>query len=365
VGVEEPYFTSACEESDAKYKTLSARRLSPEDFDETGRRKLSHWPRKTYSFELPLNQHAMRPGKHTLYLEAKKGLNGQLRLMETSKCVDCNGITFAYSRTAATDADYWYYNVQAQNSAPTVAVTDQKHDIVAKVLMGKQRNTFGPYMVVNKDFDEIEIWGYDKPAGASDVIFKKWWTSPAEASVEYLGAHEFHWFPYKSLLMAKLGDGSSFRLFRLAANFRDVATAVTANNLAASFEMVDWIDNPFYRLFHISGRTMVPPRFWKKMAYFYVSPADAALDPKLVAYEWNDLTNEFERKCEQTLANEAALQALYHKFSFVSVGDDGVIFSQANSATFKVYKCSDPGPGWSMTEAAVTIDDAAGAEAGA
>ena len=87
MGVELPYFTSICEEDNTDYKTLShwkSRRLSPDDFDEKGRRKLSHWPRKTYVYDLPNNAHQMRPGKHTIYMEAKKGTNGQLRLIETS-----------------------------------------------------------------------------------------------------------------------------------------------------------------------------------------------------------------------------------------------------------------------------------------
>jgi len=76
------------------------------------------------------------------------------------------------------------------------------------------------------------------------------------------------------------------------------------------------------------------------------------------------VTYEFEKKCESDLTIEAS-QALYHKYSFVSVGDDGVIFHQWASSTFKVYKCADPGSGWAMTDATVTIDNTANAEVGA
>lgn len=48
-------------------------------------------------------------------------------------------------------------------------------------MYGKMRNTFGPYMVVNKDYNTIEIWGFTKDAG--DKTFKKWWTSDKEDSV--------------------------------------------------------------------------------------------------------------------------------------------------------------------------------------
>jgi len=107
---------------------------------------------------------------------------------------------------------------------------------------------------------------------------------------------------------------------------------------------------------------MVQPRFWKKMAYFYLSSHDDSIVAKLVAYQWNDLTLEFEKKCSEDIGAESSLQALYHKFSFVSVGDDGVILSQANTGTFKVYKC-DPSTG-NMSNAAVTISHASGAETG-
>ena len=92
----------------------------------------------------------------------------------------------------------------------------------SNAMKGKQRNTFGAYMVVNKDLDELEIYGY---ALSATPTFSKLHTTTAEASVEYLGSHEFYWFPYKTLLMAKLSDGSSFRFYRMSSTFRTVAAA--------------------------------------------------------------------------------------------------------------------------------------------
>ena len=89
-------------------------------------------------------------------------------------------------------------------------------------MAGKQRNTFGPYMVVNKDKDQLDIYGYSAGATPTFSLLK---TTTAEASVEYMGNHEHYWFPFKSLLMSKLSDGSSFRMHRLASNFRTVAAA--------------------------------------------------------------------------------------------------------------------------------------------
>jgi len=233
VGVELPYFTSICQET--AYKTLS-RRLSADDFDEKGHRRLHYWERRSYALVLPSNIHSMRPSKSTIYLEPKKGLNGQLRIMETSACLLCNAFTLGYERTLIGNPDYWYYNVRAETTSPATTDTEAKLDIAANVLKGKQRNTFGPYMVVNKDLTTIEIWGFTTAAG--DKTFKLWWTSTAEASVQYLGAHEFHWFPHASLLMAKIGDGSSYRFFRLDKDFR-----ATSPNQALK-EMTSWIDSP-------------------------------------------------------------------------------------------------------------------------
>ena len=100
---------------------------------------------------------------------------------------------------------------------------------------------------------------------------------------------------------------------------------------------------------------MVPPVFWGKMAYFYLSSSDVTVQPQLKAYQWNDLTNEFEEKCSKSLPAEASLQNLYHKFSMVQVGNDGIIFSQWTTGTFKMYKCAEAGGIWSYTETTVDI----------
>ena len=105
VGVEVPYFTSICQED--AYPTLS-RRLSPSDFDRNGR-LLHNLPRWAYVYKLPANTHDMRSGKHTLKLDPKNGLNGQVRVLESTLCASCYGFTMAYQRDAATNNDWWYY----------------------------------------------------------------------------------------------------------------------------------------------------------------------------------------------------------------------------------------------------------------
>lgn len=218
VSMEEPYFTSICQETAHPWLERRRRRLSPEDFDHKGR-MLHHLPRKAYFYQLPLNEHAMRVGKHTLMFNEKEGLNGQVRILDSPDCATCYGFTMAYQRDVYTDADWWYYGVSiSTDTVPVDALTasgiveypvddgniiyaaadlttaEGKTDLAAGVMNGKQRNTFGPYMVVNDGLDKIKVYGYE-PSGA-DTVFNLIWTSTAEASVQYLGAHEFYWFPH-------------------------------------------------------------------------------------------------------------------------------------------------------------------------
>lgn len=150
VGLESPYFTSICQE--IAYPTLDPdvdrRRLSPQDFDKNGRR-LHHSPRKAYLMQLPTNLHEMRTGKHTLKFDPKMGLNGQIRVIESTECANCFGFVMAYTRDEATLANWVYY--QTSDSASTVTETTVLQSDDTNAMKGKQRNTFGAFMVVNKN----------------------------------------------------------------------------------------------------------------------------------------------------------------------------------------------------------------------
>lgn len=369
VASELPYFTSICDEDDPEYTQIATdravtdpitaealgtpparrRRLSPADFDVHGR-ILHDMPRRTYLFRLPYNTHDMRVGKSTLKFEPKYGLNGQIRIIESKDCTTCFGFTFAYQMEAATGEDYWYYNL-ADSTSSHIANKYVDMTATSNAMKGKQRNTFGGYMVVNENPTQIEIWAYDTAASGTFALQK---TTDVEPSVQYLGSHEFYWFPNKELLMAKLSDGGSFRLFRMASNFRDIASSDSGVKTSWQF------DSGEFRLFNVPGRNMVPPIFWKRWAYFYLSNVDSTQPSKLIAYLWNDITNEFEKKCEKAdMTNENTNTALYHKYSMVSVGDDGIIFKMHGESTFYSYLCTDDGTGTgqTFTIATVTIDN--------
>jgi len=167
-------------------------------------------------YTLPSNTHEMRPSKHTLKFNEKEGLNGQIRIQESSECDNCYGFTMAYMREDVSNADYWYYQYSTDSTDPQV-FTEVKVDQVALQLKGKQRNTFGNYMVANDDMDNIRLYAYS--LDATGTTYNEY-ELPNEASVEYLGSHEIYWFPYKELLMSKVSDGSSFRFHRVSTEFR-------------------------------------------------------------------------------------------------------------------------------------------------
>lgn len=173
--------------------------------------------------------------------------------------------------------------------------------------------------------------------------------------MEYLGSHEIYWYPHKSLMMAKISDGSSFRFFRMASDFRANAAAGDA-----ALQTKDKFDSGEFRLFHVPGRTMVRPIFWNRWVYFYLSgnylSTDAAPStPKLVAYYWNELSLEFELKCSLDMDEEGS-NSLYHKYTMVSVGDDGIIFAKYGDTAFKNYKCSSGSSSFSQQTVQINND---------
>lgn len=69
------------------------------------------------------------------------------------------------------------------DSAATTATTGGPQvNLVNPTLHGKQRNAFGSYIVVNKDPDEIEFWGYTY-TDADNVAWSKLFTTTVESSV--------------------------------------------------------------------------------------------------------------------------------------------------------------------------------------
>lgn len=162
-----------------------------------------------------------------------------------------------------------------------------------------------------------------------------------------MGSHEFHYFPHKALLMAKVSDGSSYRFYRMSGDDTNGFRAM-AGGAEATSDTKYKIDSGEFRLFHVPGRTMVPPVFWNRWVYFYISGNYISTDtspstPKLVAYYWNELSLEFEEKCTKDMDQEGS-NSLYHKYTMVSVGDDGIIFAKYGATSFTNYVCGTSAP---------------------
>ena len=104
----------------------------------------------------------------------------------------------------------------------------------------------------------------------------------------------------------------------------------------------DEIEQTEHRLWQVPGRVMVPPVFWKRLAYFYTSDSDGSAT--LRAYEYNPIIKAPELKCLAAMSSETS-QSLYHQYSMVSVGDFGVIFKEQGGSSWTRYLCDPDAPG--------------------
>lgn len=210
LGIEEPLFRSECwQKTDGTNDPLPSgsasingpwrRRLMPEDFDPHGR-WLHHLPLRYNFFKMPTNTHEFY--NDALKLSPLLGLNGQVRLLEapatmctTPETDACCGVIFGYENTKAVNNDYTYSTSRGKPSPANDLALGQM--TMTNDLEGKMKNTFGMYLVRNKNLNQIEIYGYDTSLGVGVTKLKLLWTSAAETSVQFLGAHEFYWWPYK------------------------------------------------------------------------------------------------------------------------------------------------------------------------
>jgi len=138
---------------------------------------------------------------------------------------------------------------------------------VAPAYKGKQRGVFGSYLVVNKDASVMEFWGYKVGTAEWKLLF----TTTAVAELQLLGSHEYYYWPGRSMLLARLGDGASFRFWRFAADFQTIAA--TANEGTLVEKRITQTD---LALLQVNGRIAVPPVFWGDYAAFYCTDENQA-----------------------------------------------------------------------------------------
>lgn len=235
--------------------------------------------------------------------------------------------------TSAIVNDFFYSSVYTRSSgvdsaAVTGTTSGPQVPFVAGTLLGKQRNAFGSYIVVNKDPYQFEFWGYTA-TDADNVAWSLLFTTTAESSVQFLGSHEVYWWPYLKFLLAKVGDGSSFKFFRFNSNFQTTAGLLDVTDKTEQIEYTE------HRLWQVPKRILVPPIFYQKMAYIYASwtdDASANYSPHLLAYEYNEGLKAPELKCDENSGSlpliDETSQNLYHQYTFINVGEYGVIYKK-------------------------------------
>lgn len=211
------------------------------------------------------------------------------------------GVSYGYENTKYTIDDYAYYtthNKGAADVSETILMTANSN-----AMRGKMRGTFGQYLVMNKNFNQIEIWGYNRPAAAGgNIVFAKLWESRVETSIQFMGAHEFYWWPYNQFLMAKLSDGQSFKFFRVAKDFQTYAVTNTASTDSA-LAWINRIQDIGYNLFHVNGRVTIPPVFNEKFIYIYTTTSSGT--GTMSAYYYNSARMEMDLVCRETGLTES------------------------------------------------------------
>lgn len=96
--------------------------------------------------------------------------------------------------------------------------------------------------------------------------------STKHAAVAFLGAHEFYWWPYKQYLLARVGDGSTFKFFEF------------------SGPTFAFVEQTSHMMVQIPGAITVPPCFLEDDIIFYTSDPTATTG-KLLLY-WYDPVQE-------------------------------------------------------------------------
>ena len=91
---------------------------------------------------------------------------------------------------------------------------------------------------------------------SSDVTFGKFYTAKDVAPAEFMGGHEVYYWPRFKVILARLGDGYTFKLYRFTPNVISVSKDTT------QFSSDEWIESAFKRGFEMPGEIKVEPVFF-------------------------------------------------------------------------------------------------------
>lgn len=251
------------------------------------------------------------------------GLNGQLRIFECSDvAADCFGVTLGY-QGAGSSAPYVDQFITMYQTTSGGLATTSATTLATRVLMGKQRNVFGNYLVYNENLQQVTIDKFTSNGLGVDLTY----TTTAETAVQLLGAHEFYWWGYGSQLLAKLSDGISFKMFRFASDFDTVAVTASPTDLLI-------IEQELKNLWHVPDKTIVPPVFVQDVGVFFI--VDSSSAGWLYFYKWNSVSNYFELDTRVNVVSATATGWETETTLIRTI--DGVIFKESSQSDIYYYE---------------------------
>jgi hypothetical protein len=86
-----------------------------------------------------------------------------------------------------------------------------------------QRGTFGPFLVRTDSTKELGFYSFLESDSSTDVTFGTFYSTLDIAPAEFMGSHEVYYWPHFNVILARLGDGYTFKVYRFTPNVISVA----------------------------------------------------------------------------------------------------------------------------------------------
>ena len=162
--------------------------------------------------------------------------------------------------------------------------------------VGIQRGTFGPFLVRTDNKTSLGFYSFLESSTSSDVTFGKFYSTKDILPAEFMGSHEVYYWPRFNVILARLGDGYTFKVYRFTPNVISVANDKT------QFGTEEWIEEAFKRGIEIPGEIKVEPVFFGNyMAILSKMESDAI--PKLRIYRFLEQIETYDPTILSTQPN--------------------------------------------------------------
>jgi|LauGreDrversion4_2_1035121.scaffolds.fasta_scaffold102343_5 hypothetical protein len=140
-----------------------------------------------------------------------------------------------------------------------------------------------------------------------------------------MGGHEVYYWARFKVVLARLSDGYTFKLYRFTPN------VVAASQDKTQFTSEEWIESAFKRGFEMPGELKLEPVFFENyMAIFCKLTSDSL--PALRIYKFLEQIENFDPVYEGFTPGTSSSQ--YLGYSLVYFGPDfGLVFKEHNNPT--------------------------------